>query len=200
MKKHLLRFSFVVALASASVAMNSCDAVLQSARGAYNMTNCQYSYQSMTGLSVAGIDPSNLSVLDAPRILTLLSGNASSLPVGFTLNLGVQNPNATEAMLSGLDYVLSVDGVDFTSGSLDRQRSVPAGGTGILPLAMAFDVATLLKGETGNAASKAVKNLIGMGGGEASRVTLNVRPAFMVGGYKVVSPVYVPIHFNFGGK
>jgi LEA14-like dessication related protein len=200
MKKHLFRFLLIIALASASAAMSSCDAVLRSAQGAYNMVNCQYSYRSMTGLSVAGIDPSNMSLLDAPRILTLLSGNTSSLPVGFTLNLGVQNPNATEAMLSGLDYVLSVDGVDFTSGSLDRQLSVPAGGTGTLPLVMAFDVATLLKGETGSTAAKAVRNLIGMGGGESSSVTLNIRPSFMVGGYKVVSPVYVPIHFNFGGK
>jgi hypothetical protein len=65
---------------------------------------------------------------------------------------------------------------------------------------MAFDVATLLKGDTQNAVLNAVKNLIGMGSGEASNVSLNIRPSFDVAGYKVTSPVYIPISFNFGGK
>jgi LEA14-like dessication related protein len=197
MKKLISRYCLLAALtAGAAVATTSCDAVLRTAQGAYNMVNCHYSYQSMTGLTVAGINPSNMSILDAPRVMALFSGDVQSLPVGFTLNLGVQNPNATEAMLSGLDYVLTVDGVDFTSGSVERPLTVAAGGTGTLPLAMAFDVATLLRGEAGDAAGKALRNLIGMGGGEASSVTLNIRPSFMVAGYKVTSPAYIPVNFN----
>lgn len=200
MKKHfsffVFNFSLVIAVLTA---ITSCD-VARQAQGAYNMVNCKYSYQSMSNLSVAGINPANMSLADAPRILSLLTGDITSIPVGFTVNLGVQNPNATEALLNGLEYVLAIDGIDFTAGSLDRQLSVPAGGTGTLPLAMAFDMATLLKGDTQNAALNAVKNLIGMGNGTASNVTLNIRPSFDVAGYKVTSPVYIPVSFSFGGK
>lgn len=196
MRKLISRFSIAIALA---MAVSSCE-VARQAQSVYNMVNCKYTYRSMTDLSVAGIRPANMSVLDAPRILNLLTGNAQSLPVGFTLNLDVHNPNATDAVLNGLDYVLSVDGIDFTAGTFDHQLAVPSGGTGVLPLAMLFDVATLLRGETQQTTVKMVRNLIGMGGGEASNITLNIRPSFMVSGYKVTSPIFIPISFNVGGK
>ena len=196
MKKNLVRFLFFVAL---TITFVSCE-VARQAQGVYNLASCKYTYRSMTGVSVAGVNPSNMSPFDAPKILSLLTGNASSLPVGFTLNLDVQNPNTTEALLSGMDYVLAVDGVNFTSGSVANQLSVPAGGSGSLPLAMLFDMATLLKGDAREASSKMVRNLIGMGGGESSAITLNIRPSFMVAGHKIISPVYIPINFNVGGK
>lgn len=179
--------------------MASCD-VARQAQGAYNMVNCKYDYNSLTDLSVAGINVSKgLSLLDAPKILNVLTGNTSSVPLGFTVNLDVNNPNATEALLNGMDYILSIDGIQFTTGSLDRQLSIPAGGKGALPLAMSFDIATLLKGETHDAVAGVVKNFVGIGS-EPTNVSLQIRPSFMVAGYKVTSPVYIPIPFSFGGK
>ncbi len=200
MRKHFSLFTFHFSLAIAiMIAMASCD-VAKQAQGAYNMVNCKYDYQSLNNFSVAGINVSKgISLLDAPKIVNLLTGNLSSVPVGMTVNLGVTNPNQTEAMLNGLDYVLAIDGIDFTSGALQQQLSVPAGGTGTLPLAMSFDIATLLKGDTHTAVANVVKNMVGIGS-DASKVTLNIRPSFMVLGQKVTSPVYIPISFSFGGK
>ncbi len=200
MKKHLsffiFRFSFVIAVIAA---ITSCD-VARQAQGAYNMVNCKYDFQSLTGVTVAGINPSNMTLMDAPRIISLLSGGSTqSIPVGFTVNLGVTNPNATDAILNGLDYVIAIDGIDFTSGSVAQMLNITPGGTGTLPLAMAFDVAALLKGDSRDAIVGVVRNLIGMGS-EASKVTLNIRPSFNVGGYKVASPVMIPVSFSFGGK
>ncbi len=183
----------------AAISITSCD-VAKQAQGAYNMVNCKYDYQSMGNFSVAGINVSKgITLLDAPKVVSLLTGNLASVPVGMTVNLGVNNPNQTEAMLNGMDYILSIDGIDFTSGALEQQLSVPAGATGTLPLAMNFDIATLLKGETRDAVASVVKNLVGIGS-DASKVTLNIRPSFMVAGYKVTSPVYIPVNFSFGGK
>lgn len=179
--------------------MVSCD-VARQAQGAYNMVNCKYEYKSLSDLSIAGINVSKgLSLLDAPKIIGLLSGGTSSVPLGFTVNLAVENPNQSEAMLNGMDYILSIDGVQFTTGSLERQLLIPAGGTGTLPLALGFDIAAMLKGETHDAVANIVKNFIGIGS-DPTKVALQIRPSFMVGGYKVVSPVYVPIGFSFGGK
>ena len=194
--KKLFHLSFAIA---ALAAITSCD-VARQAQGAYNMVNCKYDYQSLTGITVAGINVSNgLSLLDAPKVVNLLTGDMSSVPLGFTVNLAVTNPNATDAMLNGLDYILSIDDIDFTSGSLEKQMSVPAGGTGALPLAMVFDIATLLSGDSHTAVANVVKNFVGIGS-EPSKVTLNIRPSFNVAGYKVTSPVYIPISFSFGGK
>lgn len=203
MKKNFSSFQrsafrlFYISLLAA--AMVSCD-VARQAQGAYNMVNCKYEYKSLSDLSIAGINVSKgLSLLDAPKIIGLLSGGTSSVPLGFTVNLAVENPNQSEAMLNGMDYILSIDGVQFTTGSLERQLSIPAGGTGTLPLALGFDIAAMLKGETHDAVANIVKNFIGIGS-DPTKVALQIHPSFMVGGYKVVSPVYVPIGFSFGGK
>lgn len=199
MKKHFSSFILHFSLLAAVAAMASCD-VARQAQGAYNMVNCKYEYQSLSDLSVADINVSKgLSLLDAPKIIGVLSGGMSSVPLGFTVNLAVENPNQSEAMLNGLDYILSIDGVQFTTGSLDRQLSIPAGGTGTLPLAMGFDIATMLKGETHDAVANIVKNFVGIGS-DATNVALQIRPSFMVSGYKVTSPIYIPISFSFGGK
>jgi hypothetical protein len=184
--------------AVASVTL-SCD-VARQAQGALNMVNCKYEYSSLTDLSVAGINVSQgLSLLDAPKILAVLTGGTNSVPLGFTINLAVENPNATEAIMNGMDYILTIDGIDFAKGSIGSQLLVPAGGVGVLPMAMSFDVAALLKGETHDAVAGVVKNLVGIGS-EPTNVSLQIRPTFVVAGYKVPSPVYIPIPFSFGGK
>lgn len=199
LKKSLLTLVVGVSMLFASAALTSCE-VARQAQGAYNMVNCKYEYQSLDDISVAGINVSRgVSLGDAPKVLNLLSGDASALPVGFVVTLGVSNPNQGEAQLNGMDYILSIDGIDFTSGSVDSRLSIPAGGRGTLPLAMAFDVAALLKSETRDAAANVVKNLVGLGD-KPTEVALKIRPSFMVAGHKVTSPVYIPVPFQFGGK
>ncbi len=157
---------------------------------------------------MAGIDISRgLSPLDAPRILGLLAGGGpTSLPVNCTVNLDVQNPGTSDAILNGMEYVLAIDGVDFTSGALARQLSVAPGATGSLPLAMSFDVAALLRGESRDAVMGVVRNLVAMSGlasvgtDSPSQVTLNIRPSFNVAGRSIASPVFIPVSFSFGGK
>ncbi len=204
--RFLYVLAMVLAVTAATTFTTSCD-ILKQAQGTYNMVNCNYDFRSMTGISVAGINVSQgLSLMDAPRILNLLSGNTASIPVACTVNLDVNNPNATDAILNGMDYVLAIDGIDFTSGSVSQQLAVAPGATGSLPLAMAFDVATLLKGESRDAVMGVVRNLVGMSGlaavgsSEPSKVTLNIRPSFNVAGHKVSSPVFIPVSFSFGGR
>ncbi len=199
MKKLFSSFTLHCIVVLAAASLFSCDALKRQAVGAYNMTKCDYDFRSLTNLSVAGVDPLNMTLLDAPKLLGLLSGGATSIPVKATVNLDVHNPNSTEALLNGLDYVLSIDGIDFTAGSVSHQLSVMPGQRGSLPLDVMFDVATFLKGESRDAVTGIVKNLMGMGT-EPSKVTLGIRPSFMVAGRKVTSPIMIPVNFTFGGK
>ncbi len=206
MPRTLAVIAMVLSIGAIVPAATSCDVVRQVA-GTYNMVNCKYDFRSLSNISVAGINVSRgLSPLDAPRILGLLAGGTTSLPVGCTVNLDVQNPGVSDAILNGMEYVLAIDGVDFTSGSVSQQLSISPGTTDVLPLSMAFDVATLLRGESRDAVMGVVRNLVAMSGlaaagnSEPSRVTLNIRPSFNVAGRTVVSPVFIPVNFSFGGK
>jgi LEA14-like dessication related protein len=176
-----------------------CD-VAKQLGGAYNMSQCKYSYNSLSNLNVGGIDLSKgLSLASIPMVTAILTGTAQSVPLNFTLNLDVNNPNKAEAMLNGLQYILSIDNVEFTSGTVNKPMNIPAGGTQILPLAIGFDLATLLKGESKDAVLNIAKNFLGVGD-KASNVTFRIKPTFMIGTVPVVSPSYIPITFSFGGK
>lgn len=83
----------------------------------YNLTQCRYDYHSISQLNFAGVDLSRgVSVTTVPQVLALLGGSKSSLPLNFTVNLDVTNPNQSTASLHGLDYILRIDNVEFTRG------------------------------------------------------------------------------------
>lgn len=189
-------FALIVLLA---FALAGCDAVKQ-VGGAYNFTKCKYEYNSVSNLALAGTDLSKgVSLTSAARVAQLLTAQSDSMPLTFTVNLDVTNPSQSEAFMSGLKYILSIDNVQFTTGAVNRAVSVPASGKAALPLTIGVDVLQLLKGESAEAATRAVKNFIGIGD-EKSYVTLEIKPTFTVAGIAVESPAYIPVNFSFGGS
>lgn len=194
MKFKLFIFSFTVLL----LFFPSCN-VVKELGSAYNMTQCKYDYNSISRLSVSGMDLSRgISLAHIPQLTAILSGQSSSIPLSFMLNLNVSNPNQTAALLHGMQYILSIDDVQFTTGSIDQALNIPGGGAQLLPMAIGLDLATLLKGESKNAAMNIAKNFLGIGN-QSSNVTLQIKPTFMVGGFPITSPAYIPVSFTFGG-
>lgn len=194
MKKRIL-----AALILATILI-SCDSLQKGLMSTYNMVNCEYNYKSISGLSVSGINLSNgLSITAIPKITSILSGTATSIPMNFTLNLDVKNPNQSEALLHGLQYIISIDGIQFTTGSLNKTLSIASGQSQTLPLSIGFDLATLMKGESKDAVIDIAKNFIGIGS-KKSNVTVQLKPSFKVGNSMVASPVYIPVKFSFGGS
>ncbi|MBB4036296.1 LEA14-like dessication related protein [Dysgonomonas hofstadii] len=193
MKKRILVLLAVVAT------LVSCDSVQQSLKSTYNMINCEYNYKSISGLTVSGIDlSSGLSLTAIPKITSILSGSATSIPLNFNLNLDVKNPNESAAMLHGLQYILSIDGIEFTTGSINQSLNIGAGQTQTLPLSIGVDLASLMKNNSKDAVVDIAKNFLGIGS-EKSEVSLQLKPSFNIGGTTVASPVYIPVSFSFGG-
>ncbi len=194
MKKKILSLLVIMAI------FISCDSVQKSLSGTYNMINCEYNYKSISGLTVSGINLSNgLSVTSIPKVTSILSGNASSIPLNFTLNLDVKNPNSSAAMMNGLQYIISVDDIQLTTGSLNQALSVEAGQTKTLPIAIGVDLATLMKNNSKDAVVNIAKNFIGIGNKE-SKVFVQLKPTFLIGNVPITSPSYIPLVFNFGGN
>lgn len=179
--------------------LSSCG-VSNDLSSAYNMTQCKYDYNSISNLKVSGMNLSNgISPLQIPKIISLLSGTATSIPLDFTLNLDVNNPNSTIAALSGLQYIISVDDMQFTTGQVNKALNIAAGGTQVLPLTIGLDLATLMQNNSKSAVTNIAKNFIGIGD-QKSNVTVQIKPTFMLGGVPITSPVYVPVSFSFGGN
>ena len=195
MKKRILAFLLI------TTTLLSCN-VSKELSGAYNMINCDYSYKSMSGLTLSGINFSNknsLSVTNVAKITSILTGTATSIPLNFTLNVDVKNPNTSAALLHGLQYIVSIDDIQFTTGNVSQSLNIASGQTQTLPLVIGVDLATLMKTNSKDAVADATKNLIGMGS-KPSNVKVQLKPTFLIGSVPVTSPRYIPVNFNYGGK
>jgi len=193
MKKRILALLAIVAT------LVSCDSVQQGLKSTYNMINCEYNYKSISGLTVSGINLSNgLSLTSIPKITSILSGNASSIPLNFNLNLDVKNPNESAAMLHGMQYILSIDGIQFTTGSINQSLNIASGQSQTLPISIGVDLASLMKSNSKDAVVDIAKNFLGMGS-KKSEVSLQLKPTFMIGNTPISSPMYIPVSFSFGG-
>ena len=178
--------------------LSGCD-ITKNLQSAYNMKNCEYRYKSISNLTVSGMNISNgISVLQVPQILAILNGAANSIPLDFTLNLDVHNPNTSQAAFQALQYIIHIDDVEFTNGVLSQPFRVDVGKTEQLPIHIGVDIATLISRNSQSAILNIVKNFIGIGS-EKSNVTVQLKPTFNIGGSQVTSPVFVPVSFSFGG-
>lgn len=190
----------ILALLAIVVTLASCDATKQQVSGMYNLVNCKYSYQSISDLSISGINASNgLSLTSIAKVTSLLSGKQESIPFNFTLNVDVNNPNTSAALMSGMDYIISIDDIQFTTGSVNQSLNIGAGQTQVLPISIGLDLATLMKDNSKSAVMEIAKNFLGIGS-QQSKVSVQLRPTFNIGQSKVPSPVYIPLSFSFGGK
>lgn len=190
----------IFALFSIAAIMLSCNSLQQGLSSTYNMIHCEYSYKSISGMSISGMNLSNgLSVTSIPKVTSILTGSATSIPLNFILNLNIKNPNKSAAMLNGLQYVISIDDIQFTTGSVDQTLNIAAGQTQTLPLSIGVDLATLMKNNSKDAVLNIAKNLVGMGS-QKSNVSVQLKPTFMIGTVPVTSPIYIPVSFSFGGS
>lgn len=178
----------------------ACD-VAKQLSGTYNMTQCKYEYQSISGLSLAGINLQNvnnissLNPLNAAKLLAAFTSSSGNLPLNFTLNLNVTNPGVQTALLNGLSYILEIDGIEMTQGLLNKQIQVAAGGTSVLPVELAFDLKKVLSGQSLEAMKNLAFNFAGIGTA-SSNVTFRLKPNFNIGGKTISSPNYIPVSFT----
>lgn len=178
----------------------SCDVVRQKSQSLYNVANCDYNFNNIEDVSIGGINLSNgLSLSNIPRVTSMLSGSASTIPLDFLIGLDVKNNADTPALLAGLDYTVFIDDVKFTNGYMDQSMEIAGGATKPIALSVGVDLKTLLSGDMKDAVSESVKNIVGLGSSK-SNFKVELRPSFNVKGTKVTSPIAIPLSFSYGGK
>ena len=194
----------VIALLGISILLFSCDVPKQLA-GTYALTQCKYLFNSISGLSLGGVNLQNvnsissLNPLTAANLLAAFTTTGGSLPLNFTLNLDVTNPGVQTALLNGANYILEVDGIQMTQGSVNQQLQIGSGQTTKLPISMGFDLKKVMSGKSLDAIKNLAFNFAGIGG-EASNVTVKFKPSLVIGGTPISAPDYIPISFTLNKK
>jgi len=193
-----------IALLGLIVCFFSCDVAKQLA-GTYALTQCKYDFNSITGLSLAGINLQNvnsissLNPLAAANLLAAFASPNGSLPLNFTLNLDVSNSGTQTAILNNTNYILEIDGIEMTQGLVNQQLRIESGSKSGLPIAMAFDLKKVLSGQSLDAIKNLAFNFAGIGN-SASNVKVKLKPSFIVNGSVVSLPDYIPVSFTLNKK
>jgi len=183
------------------VFLSSCD-VLKEVSSMYNFAKCDFRLNTVDNIRLAGVNVqkvrslSELSIMDAARITTAIATN--QMPLDFTLNVEVKNPNTEKAIMNGMEWILLIDEIEMTRGRLDRRIEVmPNNQSTIMPLTLSFDLKRALSGKSADAVTNFGLNLAG-NGNKPSRIALKAKPSVVIGTMTFPYPDYITIRTEFG--
>ena len=175
--------------------LSSCD-VIQQASELTTFAKCKFKLNTIENISLAGVDVQkikNYSQLNFMEIAQLTSAVTSgNLPLNFTLNMKVDNPNPKQAAMNRFEWVLFIDDIEMNAGVLDQRLEIPSGGDAVLPLKMKMNLKEVLKGKTLQSLVNFGLNLVDASG-KTSRITIKAKPTIMIGGRAIAYPNFITI-------
>ena len=179
-----------------------CD-VAQQSQHAVNLAKCEFRIRSVENINLAGISIQNaasiksLNITDAAKIMAAFG--SSTFPLSLQLDFEGKNPNSTAAGLNKLEWILFIDDIQMTSGSLDKAFTIPPNnGTAIIPIQVGMDLKQALKGKSMDAIVNFGFNLAGVGN-KPTRIKAKLKPTIMIGNYPLSYPGYITINTEFSG-
>jgi len=190
-------YIFIPMVLLLAILANSCNFLKEIS----TLGKCEFRVTTLEDPEIAGVDVSHvrsftdLSFVDMGVIsASFLKGD---LPLSFTLNVEVRNPNPAMAALNGLEYLAFIDDVEVASGQLDRRIEIPAnGGVESIPLRLNTDLIDILKKDSRQALVNFGLNLADAGN-RPTRVSIKIKPTILVGAMEINYPGYFTVQHDF---
>jgi hypothetical protein len=200
--KHIKQSTLLLLTIIFVMPFQGCDVAKQTQR-ATNLSKCDFRVLSVENINLAGTYIENsssiesLNLMDAANIMTAMG--RSTFPLSFQLNFEAKNPNNTEAGLNKLEWILFIDDIQMTSGTVDKAFTIPPNnGTAIIPIQVSMDLKPALKGKSLDAIVNFGFNLAGMGN-KPTRIKAKLKPTIMIGNYPLTYPGYISVNTEFSG-
>jgi len=188
-KKTLLILFVMMGLASCEV-LNQVSQTL-------NFVNCKFNFNSVDHIQMLGIDLSrgmsreNLNITQGLALINAITNR--TLPVTFNVNVDVTNPNGTPASMTKMDYILTLNGKQVISTSLNNSINVPANSSNMVSIPITTDLFQLFSGESADAIVNLAFKLAGANS-EPVNVGLKVKPYISIGGQQLAYPDYITMN------
>jgi LEA14-like dessication related protein len=172
--------------------------------GAYNLSQCEFTYHSVDNIQLAGINLGNgsgMSLANMASIATILAGggNLQIIPFNMVLKMNVKNPNEAAAFLNALDYTIEINDLEFITGKMDIPIRIEPQQTTVLPLNISVDLKSLMNRYSQQRVANVLNSFLGISPDE-TKVVVKLWPKVMVGKTPIKSPAAIPVVFTFGGK
>ena len=179
-----------------TIGLASCDVLTQVAQMA-NFANCKFNFNSVDQIQMLGVNLSkgmSKSDLNAAQLLSLANALANKkLPVSFNVNIGVNNPNTIPASMSKMDYIVSLNGKEVISTTLNKSVSVGANSSSVVSIPITTDLFQLFSGESADALLNLAFKLAGASS-DPVNVGLKVKPYISINGQQLAYPDFISMN------
>lgn len=179
-----------------TLGLTSCEVLNQVAQMA-NFANCKFNFNSVDHIQMLGIDLSrgmsreNLNITQGIALINAITNR--SLPVTFNVNVGVDNPNSIAASMAKMDYIISLNGKEVISTTLNKSISVPSNGSNVISIPITTDLFQLFSGESADAIVNLAFKLAGASS-DPVNVGLKVKPYISINGQQLAYPDYLTMN------
>lgn len=179
-----------------TMGLASCEVLNQVAQMA-NFANCTFNFNSVNQIQMLGINLSKGMTKESLNItqgLALINAISSrSLPVTFNVNLDVRNPNSIAASMAKMDYILTLNGKQVISTTMNNSVSVPANSSNTITIPVTTDLFQLFTGESADAVVNLAFKLTGASS-DPVNVGLKVKPYISINGQQLAYPDYISMN------
>lgn len=183
-----------------ALGLSACETLTQVANQAaqmYNLVNCTFDFNNVNNIKMLGINLNKgmtKNDLNVSQLLNLTNALISkSLPVSFNVNLDVDNPNPIAAAMSKMDYILTLNGKQVVSTTLNEGVNVPANSKGSVSIPITTDLFQLFSGESADAIVNLAFKLAGANS-EPVNVGLKVKPYIKINNQQLAYPDFISLN------
>ena len=179
-----------------ALGLSSCDLLTQVAQMA-NFANCTFDFNSINKIQMLGVNLSKGMTkddLNATQLLNLANALMKrELPVTFNVNLDVENPNSIAAAMSKMDYIVSLNGKQVISTTMNNSINVPAKSKNTITIPVTTDLFQLFSGESADAILNMAFKLAGASS-DPVKLGLQVKPYITINNQQLAYPNYITIN------
>lgn len=179
-----------------ALGLSSCDLLTQVAQMA-NFANCTFDFKNVDHIQMLGINLSkgmSKNDLNAAQLLNLTNAIMKrELPVTFNVNLNVDNPNSIAASMTKMDYILSLNGKQVISTTMNKNINVPANSSNVVTIPVTTDLFQLFSGESAEAILNLAFKLAGASS-DPVNLGLQVKPYITINNQQLAYPNYITIN------
>jgi LEA14-like dessication related protein len=183
----------------AAVTLFSCG-VNKQAQQIKALEKCTYRVVSASNISVAGTDVKRLmnnQDINLGSLPALAFGLLrKDVPLRATIDMEINNPAGNLAAINQFEYKVLINNQELAEGFVDRQISIAAGQTVVVPVAVNVNVYQFI---SNTRVMSEISDFL-RGGDRKGLVTLKIKPSIMVGGTLIKYPGYITIDKEFSSK
>ncbi len=179
-----------------TMGLASCDVLTQMAQ-MVNFANCTFNFNSVDHIQMLGVNLSkgmSIESLNITQGLALVNAISNrSLPVTFNVNVDVKNPNTIAASMTKMDYIVSLNGKQVISTTMNNAVNVPANSNSTVTIPITTDLFQLFSGESADAIVNLAFKLAGASS-DPVNVGLKVKPYININNQQLAYPDYITMN------